>query len=65
MTKIQELAIHDSCWNKAKHDEPIFVLLARDAASPVAILQWIEERVNTGKNRRSDKQIVEALGLCN
>lgn len=49
-----------SCWNKAKPDEIVFVLLARDLATPVAMEAWCRERIRLGKNKETDLQIVEA-----
>lgn len=49
-----------SCWNKAQDDEPVFILLARDAAAPAAVRAWIEERIRLGKNKHDDSKIVEA-----
>ena len=51
------------CMAKARPDEMTFVLLARDAAAPVAIRAWIAERVRLGKNRPHDEQIVD-LYFC-
>ena len=36
------------------------MLLARDAAAPIAVLDWIEARIMLGKNARDDEQIVSA-----
>jgi hypothetical protein len=58
-----EAAEPASCWNKAKDEELVFVLLGRDRASPVAIRAWCEERIRLGKNQPNDPQIVEALDL--
>ncbi|MCW8132650.1 MAG: hypothetical protein KIS92_20035 [Planctomycetota bacterium] len=60
MRKLEELANPQSCLNKAKDDEWLFVLLGRDVAAPQAVRAWIDERIRTGKNLRSDKQIIEA-----
>lgn len=51
----------DSCLNRADADELVFVLLARDVASPVAIRAWCRERIRRGKNVERDAQIQEAL----
>lgn len=51
----------NSCWNKAKDKEMLFILLARDRAAPVAIRAWVEERIRRGLNEREDDQIKEAL----
>ena len=34
---------HD-CYDKAEDDEPMFVLLARDAMAPELVRKWAEER---------------------
>lgn len=60
MTKLEELSNPDSCFNRARYPELIFVLLERDAAAPVAIRAWAEERVRLGKNKPEDRQIREA-----
>jgi hypothetical protein len=64
MKKKQEIENPDSCLNKAREDERIFVLLARDAAAPAAIRAWAMERIRLGKNQESDAQIVEALACA-
>ena len=58
MRKRDELV--EGCMAKARPDAMTFVLLARDAAAPVAIRAWIAERVRLGKNRPHDEQIVGA-----
>jgi hypothetical protein len=59
--KREELANPESCLNKARDEEMIFVLLARDAAAPAAIRAWVEKRIFLGKNIRKDDQIQDAL----
>lgn len=61
MIKTDELSNERSCMSRALPHEWTFVLLARDAASPVAIRAWVDERVRLGKNTLGDEQIVEAL----
>jgi ribosomal protein S27AE len=63
MIKREELTNQDSCLNRAKDDEMVFTLLARDVAAPRAIRFWVKERIRLGKNQLSDPQIVEAI-LC-
>jgi hypothetical protein len=58
--KFLELTSADSCINKAKPDEWVFVLLGRDLSAPVAIRAWIADRIKSGKNLLEDAQIVEA-----
>jgi hypothetical protein len=60
MFKKDEVSRPDSCLSKARPEEMIFVLLARDAAAPAAIRAWIEARISLGKNHPADNQILEA-----
>tara|TARA_R110002049_G_scaffold239404_1_gene412566 strand:+ start:2178 stop:2426 length:249 start_codon:yes stop_codon:yes gene_type:complete len=41
MRKRDELTDPTSCLNKAKPDEPLFVLKATDPLAPMAIRHWI------------------------
>lgn len=61
MLKRNEIGQKGSCWNKARTDERVFVLLSRDAAAPAAIRAWCDERIRLGKNTIQDAQIREAL----
>ena len=61
MIKRDEIEHTESCFNHARADERIFILLARDPAAPVVIRAWVTERLRLGKNRLDDAQIVEAL----
>lgn len=61
MRKKDELAKQHTCMQHAHPNEMVFVLLSRDAASPVAIRAWVAERLRLGKNTETDPQIVEAL----
>lgn len=61
MTKREELADPNSCFNKAKDDELIFVLLERDEAACHAVLEWAKKRVELGKNLDTDPKIVSAV----
>lgn len=61
MRKIHEITNPASCLLRARMDEQVFVLLGRDAAAPVAIRAWVEERIRLGKNVIADEQIQEAL----
>jgi hypothetical protein len=60
MKKWDELSDPDSCLNRAHDDEILFVLLARDKASPATVRFWIEERIRLGLNGPDDPQIQEA-----
>lgn len=61
MRKSLEMKTKNSCLNKAEANETIFVLLARDAASPAAIQAWIAERIRLGLNKIDDSQITDAI----
>lgn len=60
MRKKQELSNPNSCLNKAKDEEMVFVMLGRDEAAPAAIRAWCRKRVKLGKNNPDDLQILEA-----
>lgn len=60
MKKIDEQLNGESCLNKAKQWEMLFVLMARDPAAPVAIRAWIAERVRIGRNAPTDSKIMAA-----
>lgn len=64
MLKHKEQTDPTSCLSRARQDEMIFVLLARDAAAPAAIRFWAAERLRLGKNAAGDEQIVEALACA-
>lgn len=61
MIKHSEAADPNSCWNKAKDDEIVFVLLERDADAPGTIRDWVARRIRRGKNKPDDAQMIEAL----
>ena len=60
MTKAKELSEPDSCLNRAKDDELLFVLLSRDYAAPKTIRFWADLRIRLGMNKPDDAQIIEA-----
>lgn len=60
-TKLQAIGAVNSCWNRAKFDEQVFVLLGRDESAQIAIHAWIKDRIRRGKNSLDDPQIAEAL----
>ena len=64
MLKRDEVAIPTSCLNKARDEEWIFILLARDPAAPAAIRAWVAERVRLGKNKITDAQVTSALAAA-
>jgi len=61
MLKQDELTNPNSCLQKARLDERLFVLLARDVTAPATIRFWCQERTRLGKNTIDDPQIQEAL----
>lgn len=64
MIKSDEIQDPKSCFNRAKSDELVFVLLARDPAAPRAIRAWVTERLYQGINKPDDDQINEALATA-
>ncbi len=60
MKKFDELTDPKSCMSRAREDEWTFVLLGRDQATPETIRFWCERRIELGKNKADDPQIVEA-----
>lgn len=64
MTKTQELNNPLSCINRARPNEMVFVLLARDLAAAQTIIFWCAERVRVGKNNPDDPEILEALSVA-
>ncbi len=59
MIKSEELSNPNSCLNKAKDDEILFVILDRDLAFAGTILYWIEKRIQLGLNKRDDLKMIE------
>ncbi len=60
MKKRDEIADPNSCLNKARDNEIIFVLLERDDAYADTVEYWAKRRVELGKNKPSDGQVTEA-----
>jgi hypothetical protein len=60
----QEKNEPQSCLNKARPEEYIFVLLARDKAAPHAIRQWCSMRILLGLNDLKDEKIQTALHVA-
>lgn len=46
MEKLKEIYSDDSCLNKAKDNEMLFVLRGQDMTSPQVILEWIKVNFN-------------------
>lgn len=61
MRKRDEMAEPDSCLNKARNDEILFVLRSDDPAAPATIRAWVELRVAMKMNNRGDAKILSAL----
>ena len=51
----------NDCYDKALPNEPLFVLLGRDACAARTVLYWIKERVAMGLNTMADEKILSAL----
>jgi hypothetical protein len=61
MRKKDELANPNSCLNRAKDNEWLFVLKASDICSPGAVRDWVKRRLKKKRNQPGDAQIIEAL----
>lgn len=61
MIKRDEISDKNSCFNKTRIDELVFVVLERDVAAPATIRFWCSERIRLGKNKPDDEQIIKAL----
>lgn len=64
MRKIHEIKDPSSCLNKSRENEIIFVLCARDPASPETIRQWCNRRLLLGLNLLNDEKIQSALQIA-
>jgi len=60
MRKRDELADPNSCLNKARDDEWLFVLLGRDRAAVYAVEAWVDARIRLHMNRPIDQKIKDA-----
>ena len=47
------------CWANAKSDEPMFILLARDASAPAIVRRWVQLREERGGAK--PEKLAEAL----
>lgn len=65
MKKKDEIADPSSCWNKARNEEQLFILLGRDEAAPRTIREWCRLRIELGKNMPGDPQVISALEKAN
>jgi hypothetical protein len=55
------------CYHNAEADEPMFVLLARDASAPTMVRLWAETRrlaINIGRKPESDRAMVDEAYKC-
>jgi hypothetical protein len=64
MRKKDELSKKHTCMQSAHPNEMTFVLIGRDAAAPHAIREWVNKRIELGKNQPGDEQIIEALACA-
>lgn len=60
MLKCDEVRMPESCFSKARDNERLFVLLARDITAPWVVRFWCLLRILTRKNKLRDMQIREA-----
>ena len=55
------------CYGNAEPDEPMFILLARDASAPIVVDHWAERRlrmIEDGTKPESDRAMVEEARQC-
>lgn len=55
------------CYANALPDEPMFIVLARDAVAPFIVREWAElreEAINTGNKPESDRAMVAEAREC-
>jgi len=55
------------CYGNANPDEPMFILLARDACAPAAVEKWIEYReglIRLGIKPESDRTMLAEAAQC-
>jgi hypothetical protein len=55
------------CYGNAEPDEPMFILLARDACGPAAVEKWIELReglITLGIKPESDRAMLDEARAC-
>lgn len=64
MFKRDEVFLPDSCFNKTKDDEYLFVLLERDPCAPETIRFWVSQRIKRGLNLSSDQKLLSALDVA-
>jgi hypothetical protein len=50
---------------RSADDEPVFVLVARDACAPATIRAWVDKVLEVSELTTSDPKIKEALDLAN
>lgn len=51
------------CYDKAKPDEPIFVLLARDPLAPILVRLWADLTVARGSHDKNDEARMVAVAM--
>lgn len=61
MIKRDELTDPSSCTNRAREDEALFVLRGHDVTSAATVQHWVNRRIEIGKNKWEDSQIVGAM----
>ncbi len=64
MIKRDEVRRPDSCLNRAREDEIVFVLLGRDMTTPITILKWAMERIKISKSAVDSDEIKDAVRMA-
>jgi hypothetical protein len=55
--KHEELIDPNSCLNKARDDEMLFILCGDDRSAPSTVMDWIRHRVEFGQNAPTDGKL--------
>lgn len=62
-TKAEERSNSESPWNKAKDDEPLFILRGQDETASYTIASWIVSNVLTAPEEKL-REALEAAIRC-
>jgi hypothetical protein len=63
-TKRENIDDPNSCWNKARDDEQVFILLGRDEQMAGTIRDWADRRIAAGVDTDSSPKILSARRLA-
>lgn len=64
MTKRENIDNPNSCWNKARDDEQVFILLERDEAMAATLRSWADNRIRLEIDKSTSPKITAARRLA-